>query len=84
MAWAAAAETPDAQTILTTADQSRGAGLPGLEMQVHVRSENSTERQSDRATERQSIGIPNGIGKPGEGRDWLLGRPAALEPKSYS
>lgn len=45
MAWAAAADTPDAQAILTSADQSRGAGLPGLEMQVHVRSENSTGQQ---------------------------------------
>jgi hypothetical protein len=45
MALAAAADALDAQAILAAADQSRGAGLPGIEMQVHVRSEDSTGQQ---------------------------------------
>lgn len=35
---------PDAQAILAAADRSRGAGLPGIEMQVRVRSEKSGGR----------------------------------------
>jgi hypothetical protein len=34
-----AAAVPDAQALLSTADQSRGAGLPGIVLTVHVRSE---------------------------------------------
>ena len=41
-----AAAEPDARSLLSTADQSRGAGLPGVVLTVHVRSV-SVDRASD-------------------------------------